>query len=110
MKCKEKENFQILSNNLKNLRFSAVFLYGVFMWEGIKYGPTYVYPWWAEAIGWLLALSSMICLPIGAGHAWWKVCQETSDLVGKESSSSLFKKVHTILSLAGLLHTLFIYF
>ena len=70
----------------------AVFLYGVIMWDGIKYGPNYKYPWWAEALGWLLALASMLCIPVGAAHAMWKVCKETSHLVGKEDTISLWKK------------------
>lgn len=34
-------------------------------WKGIKFGKNYVYPGWAEGLGWMLALVSMICIPIG---------------------------------------------
>lgn len=41
------------------------FIYGVTQWKGIKFGKNYVYPGWAEGLGWMLALVSMICIPIG---------------------------------------------
>ncbi|XP_076804194.1 sodium- and chloride-dependent creatine transporter 1-like isoform X1 [Clavelina lepadiformis] len=32
----------------------------------LTYNRTYEYPWWGIFIGWILALSSMLCIPIGA--------------------------------------------
>lgn len=29
----------------------------------LTYNKKYTYPWWGDALGWLLALSSMICIP-----------------------------------------------
>lgn len=49
----------------------ATFLYGVADWGGIKFG-SYTYPGWAEGVGWLLAFSSMVCIPIGMGYT---LCQ-----------------------------------
>lgn len=40
----------------------AIFLYSVSQWGGVSYG-TYKYPPWAEFLGWVIALSSMLCIP-----------------------------------------------
>jgi len=40
---------------------------GVFLFSLIQYQPLaylgYVYPWWGQLLGWVLALSSMLCIP-----------------------------------------------
>jgi hypothetical protein len=46
----------------------SVFLYSLYDYEPLKYGLHYVYPWWGQALGWFLALSSMLCIP---GYAIW---------------------------------------
>jgi len=53
----------------------VTFLYGLIMWDGIKFGGGYVYPDWAEGLGWLLCFSSMICMPIGA---MWQIYKKYS--------------------------------
>ncbi|KAG7472288.1 hypothetical protein MATL_G00107360 [Megalops atlanticus] len=42
----------------------SVFLFHVVNYKPLTYNSTYVYPWWGEALGWGLALSSMLCIPI----------------------------------------------
>uniref|UniRef100_A0AAX7U6M3 Solute carrier family 6 member 13 n=1 Tax=Astatotilapia calliptera TaxID=8154 RepID=A0AAX7U6M3_ASTCA len=51
------------------LFFSPATCIGTFAFSLIKYTPLkynneYVYPWWGYVIGWLLALSSMVCIPL----------------------------------------------
>ncbi|XP_016322781.1 sodium- and chloride-dependent GABA transporter 2-like [Sinocyclocheilus anshuiensis] len=51
------------------LFFTPATCFGTFAFSLIKYTPLkynneYVYPWWGYALGWLLALSSMICIPL----------------------------------------------
>ncbi|KAI1892894.1 hypothetical protein AGOR_G00138220 [Albula goreensis] len=42
----------------------GVFLFHVVNYKPLTYNSTYVYPWWGEALGWGLALASMLCIPI----------------------------------------------
>ncbi|KAL7986243.1 hypothetical protein Chor_011409 [Crotalus horridus] len=41
----------------------GIFLFHVVNYQPLTYNKTYVYPWWGEAIGWMLALASMLCIP-----------------------------------------------
>ncbi|NWS68647.1 SC6A8 protein, partial [Crotophaga sulcirostris] len=41
----------------------GIFMFHVVNYKPLTYNKTYVYPWWGEAIGWVLALSSMLCIP-----------------------------------------------
>ncbi|XP_073795901.1 sodium- and chloride-dependent creatine transporter 1 isoform X2 [Danio rerio] len=42
----------------------GVFLFHVVNYKRLVYNAVYVYPWWGEALGWFLALSSMLCIPL----------------------------------------------
>uniref|UniRef100_A0A671L4X4 Transporter n=1 Tax=Sinocyclocheilus anshuiensis TaxID=1608454 RepID=A0A671L4X4_9TELE len=42
----------------------AVFLFHVVNYKRLVYNAVYVYPWWGEVLGWFLALSSMLCIPL----------------------------------------------
>ncbi|XP_063065961.1 sodium- and chloride-dependent glycine transporter 2-like [Engraulis encrasicolus] len=33
-----------------------------------RYGKTYQFPDWSKAVGWMLTMASIICIPIGAAH------------------------------------------
>ncbi|NXM02986.1 S6A12 protein, partial [Tyrannus savana] len=53
------------------LVFTPGLCLGVFMFSLIKYGPlkynnSYEYPAWGYVLGWLMALSSMVCIPLYA--------------------------------------------
>ena len=62
------------------------FLYGVADWGGIKFGD-YVYPGWAEGVGWLLAFSSMITIPIGMIHTLYQTYKNTGYSVSGDGTS-----------------------
>lgn len=51
---------------LANCRFSpqGIFIFNAVYSKPLVYNNTYVYPWWGEAMGWGLALSSMLCVPL----------------------------------------------
>ncbi|TRY71311.1 hypothetical protein DNTS_002248 [Danionella cerebrum] len=36
-----------------------------------RYGKSYMYPLWAEVVGWLISLVSIIWIPLGALHELW---------------------------------------
>lgn len=44
--------------------FQAVFLFHVVNYKPLTYNTVYTYPLWGEALGWMLALSSMLCIPL----------------------------------------------
>ncbi|XP_031574850.1 sodium- and chloride-dependent GABA transporter 1-like isoform X2 [Actinia tenebrosa] len=49
----------------------GIFFYSISQWSGITYGK-YKYPGWAEFFGWIIALSSMLCIPGFAIYQIWK--------------------------------------
>ncbi|XP_058478373.1 sodium- and chloride-dependent creatine transporter 1-like [Solea solea] len=42
----------------------GIFLFHLITYKRLTYNNVYVYPWWGEVIGWFLALSSMLCIPL----------------------------------------------
>uniref|UniRef100_A0A6Q2WQC0 Transporter n=1 Tax=Esox lucius TaxID=8010 RepID=A0A6Q2WQC0_ESOLU len=42
----------------------GVFLFHVVNYKPLTYNSVYTYPWWGEALGWGLALASMLCIPV----------------------------------------------
>ncbi|XP_051518777.1 sodium- and chloride-dependent creatine transporter 1-like isoform X1 [Myxocyprinus asiaticus] len=42
----------------------GVFLFHVINYKRLVYNGVYLYPWWGEVLGWFLALSSMLCIPL----------------------------------------------
>nr|DBA30325.1 TPA: hypothetical protein GDO54_006323 [Pyxicephalus adspersus] len=44
----------------------ATFLFSVIKYMPLKYNNIYVYPPWGYAIGWLMAVASMVCIPAWA--------------------------------------------
>ena len=50
----------------------ALFIAMWVQYEPMKYGATYTYPPWAQAVGLMLAFSSMLCIPAYAVYAMLK--------------------------------------
>ncbi|XP_056273176.1 sodium- and chloride-dependent GABA transporter 2 isoform X2 [Pseudoliparis swirei] len=42
----------------------GTFVFALIKYTPLKYNNDYVYPWWGNGIGWILALSSMMCIPV----------------------------------------------
>ncbi|XP_040292333.1 sodium- and chloride-dependent GABA transporter 2-like [Bufo bufo] len=53
----------------------ATFIFSLVKYTPLQYNKRYTYPWWGDAVGWLLALSSMICTPL------W-ICYKVSTIKG----------------------------
>ncbi|CAH1393590.1 unnamed protein product [Nezara viridula] len=47
----------------------GTFVFNLVQWTPIKY-LDYEYPWWSHALGWLTALSSMLCIPGYMIYSW----------------------------------------
>ncbi|KAJ8395072.1 hypothetical protein AAFF_G00035280 [Aldrovandia affinis] len=42
----------------------GIFIFHLLNYKPLTYNNEYVYPWWGEVIGWCMALSSMLCIPV----------------------------------------------
>jgi len=49
---------------------AGVFCFKLFTWKNVVY-QGYHYPWWAHAVGYFMAGSSMICIPVYAIWLWY---------------------------------------
>ncbi|KAM4747330.1 sodium- and chloride-dependent betaine transporter-like isoform 2-T2 [Rhinophrynus dorsalis] len=50
----------------------ATFLFSLIKYMPLKYNNRYVYPPWGYAVGWFMAISSMICIPLYAIYSTLK--------------------------------------
>jgi len=50
----------------------AIFLFFLIKYKPLKYNNVYTYPDWGYAIGWCMAMSSMVCIPLGMVWMIWK--------------------------------------
>ncbi|XP_078529842.1 sodium- and chloride-dependent GABA transporter 2-like isoform X2 [Lissotriton helveticus] len=51
----------------------ATFLFSVIKYTPLTYDKTYVYPWWANAVGWMLTISSVICIPLWSIYKFYSI-------------------------------------
>ncbi|KAJ7997922.1 hypothetical protein DPEC_G00217200 [Dallia pectoralis] len=49
----------------------GTFAFSLIKYTPLKYNNEYVYPWWGYALGWLLALSSVLCVPLWVVIKMW---------------------------------------
>lgn len=61
-------SLQCLCSSLKQ----GIFLFFLVKYKPLKYNNVYTYPDWGYAIGWVMALSSMVCIPLGMVYKIWK--------------------------------------
>lgn len=50
----------------------GIFLFFLIKYKPLKYNNVYVYPDWGYGIGWFMAMSSMVCIPLGIIWMIWK--------------------------------------
>ena len=44
----------------------GTFAFALIKYSPLKYNNVYIYPWWGNGVGWILALTSMLCIPLWA--------------------------------------------
>lgn len=52
--------------------FQAIFIFFLVKYKPLKYNNVYTYPDWGYGIGWMMALSSMVCIPLWICVKLWK--------------------------------------
>lgn len=50
----------------------GIFIFFLVKYKPLKYNNVYTYPAWGYGIGWLMALSSMLCIPLWIFIKLWK--------------------------------------
>ena len=50
----------------------GIFIFFLVKYKPLKYNNIYTYPTWGYSIGWLMALSSMLCIPLWIFIKLWK--------------------------------------
>ena len=66
-----------------------IFFFSLSQWGGVSYGD-YKYPPWAEFVGWMFALSSMLFIP---GFAIYQILRTPGNLVDVSTFSIVFNLV-----------------
>uniref|UniRef100_A0A672SDR3 Transporter n=1 Tax=Sinocyclocheilus grahami TaxID=75366 RepID=A0A672SDR3_SINGR len=51
---------------------AGIFLFFLIKYKPLKYNNVYTYPDWGYGIGWMMAMSSMVCIPLGMLFQIWK--------------------------------------
>lgn len=52
--------------------WQGIFIFFLVKYKPLKYNNIYTYPAWGYGIGWLMALSSMLCIPLWIFIKVWK--------------------------------------
>lgn len=52
--------------------FQGIFIFFLVKYKPLKYNNVYIYPDWGYGIGWMMALSSMVCIPLWICIKLWK--------------------------------------
>lgn len=52
--------------------FQGIFIFFLVKYKPLKYNNVYIYPDWGYGIGWMMALSSMVCIPLWICVKLWK--------------------------------------
>uniref|UniRef100_A0A8C9Z3H6 Transporter n=1 Tax=Sander lucioperca TaxID=283035 RepID=A0A8C9Z3H6_SANLU len=60
---------------------AAIFLFFLIKYKPLKYNNVYTYPDWGYGIGWFMAMSSMVCIPVGMIWMIWKTPGTFSEVI-----------------------------
>ncbi|UYV69749.1 SLC6A8, partial [Cordylochernes scorpioides] len=56
--------FRLCWRYLTPILTAGIFIFSLVTYKPLKYNNTYVYPGWAIGVGWIMALMSMVCIPL----------------------------------------------
>lgn len=73
-------------------RFQSVFIFNIVQWTPIKY-LDYEYPLWSHLLGWVTALSSMLCIPGYMVWLWFKTPGDFQTVSWDDSYVSIFGQI-----------------
>uniref|UniRef100_A0A7N6A2E3 Transporter n=1 Tax=Anabas testudineus TaxID=64144 RepID=A0A7N6A2E3_ANATE len=66
----------------------GIFLFFLIKYKPLKYNNVYTYPDWGYGIGWFMAMSSMVCIPLGIIWMIWKTPGTFSERIKKLTTPS----------------------
>uniref|UniRef100_A0A7N9AS81 Transporter n=1 Tax=Mastacembelus armatus TaxID=205130 RepID=A0A7N9AS81_9TELE len=66
----------------------GIFLFFLIKYKPLKYNNVYTYPDWGYGIGWFMAMSSMVCIPLGIIWMIWKTPGTFSERMKKLTTPS----------------------
>ncbi|XP_076853954.1 sodium- and chloride-dependent GABA transporter 1 isoform X2 [Brachyhypopomus gauderio] len=64
--------FRVCWMFLSPLLVLGILISSIVQYTPARYGKSYTYPQWAEGIGWLISLISIVWIPLGAAHEIWR--------------------------------------
>lgn len=67
----------------------GIFLFFLIKYKPLKYNNVYTYPDWGYGIGWFMAMSSMVCIPLGIIWMIWKTPGTFSEVKPRAANSWL---------------------
>uniref|UniRef100_A0A8C2WQH2 Transporter n=1 Tax=Cyclopterus lumpus TaxID=8103 RepID=A0A8C2WQH2_CYCLU len=67
---------------------AAIFLFFLIKYKPLKYNNVYTYPDWGYGIGWFMAMSSMVCIPLGMVWKIWTTPGTFSERIKKLTTPS----------------------
>lgn len=82
-----------VNNNIYNIFFcllQGIFLFFLIKYKPLKYNNVYTYPDWGYGIGWFMAMSSMVCIPLGMIWMIWKTPGTFSEVNTHPSTTLTF--------------------
>lgn len=65
----------------------GIFLFFLIKYKPLKYNNVYTYPDWGYGIGWFMAMSSMVCIPLGIIWMIWKTPGTFSEVKTRAANS-----------------------
>eukprot|EP00794_Sanderia_malayensis_P019884 gene19884-21825_t len=70
----------------------AIFIFSLVQYKPLTYEKTYVYPVWADALGWLMVFGIILCAPVVAAKRLYNANGGFTDRFKETTTSSLEKK------------------